>query len=37
MRARTKKQLDSIAFAGVLLPRIGFLVWFVVILPRVTS
>ena len=33
MSERTKQKLDRIAFAGVSLALIGYLVWFVAILP----
>jgi hypothetical protein len=33
MRARTKKKLDRISFAGVSLALIGYFVWFVATLP----
>jgi hypothetical protein len=34
MTSRSKKKLDMIAFAGVLLALSGFLIWFVATLPR---
>jgi hypothetical protein len=34
MRARTKKKLDTIAFAGVVLAFGGLLVWFIATLPH---
>jgi hypothetical protein len=34
MRARTKKQFDTIAFTGKLLAPISYLVWFVATLLR---
>jgi hypothetical protein len=33
VRERTKKRLDTIAFAGVSLALIGYFVWFVATLP----
>ena len=33
MRERTEKKLDTIAFAGGSLARIGYLVWYVATLP----
>jgi hypothetical protein len=37
MSEKTKKKLDTIAFAGALLALIGWFVWFVGILSWVTS
>ena len=34
MTQRSKKKLDTIAFAGAVLALIGFLVWFTTALPR---
>ncbi len=33
MRKRTKRKLDTIAFAGALLALSGFLIWFIATLP----
>jgi hypothetical protein len=37
MRQRSKKKLDTIAFAGTLLALIGYLVWFFATLPKSLS